>query len=708
MDNHVRRISELTMHFYFDNYIRALETITYGNLETQDIVAFIRAKGAIRNYRVDLSFPGQYFVVFPDSGVVLGPNFVLGDLGFFYRSFFHYEAFTYEEWLAELRQNVAATAWPMQTVIINSNTRQMLTYLRPLSNLSPSSGIALFLVDENELSSILGIQTNPDVSVYIIDRYNQPVYQSGVPISDELIDRISRSTGAGWFLHDYPGGGRHLAVYSVSGLNGWKYISSTPVQIVLGDLENIRTISIAAALVVFVVGIMLALIIAYNNSSPLQKIFQLLGESMKLEEKLTLMTLEDSVSKLVSENKYINADNAKQAEILQALYIERLLNGGGPLEERDQEYLQNIEAFREPGLWYCCLIIQAGDSHLHTGGIKILSENVLSLLDIFLKSYLLHSRGGNELAVILCGENESFLQKAVVAYSDKMKDYLDREEIPYIIGVGTPAAEISGIRESYRMALFAVQYAATKSRGGGHLIVFSDSIASTDAFLYSPQVELQLMSNIKSGNANATEHVLNDIYTSNFEENTLRPHIVKYLIYNLYCTLLKVSHPLFVSGADEDFSVLLEHNGGDYTAVFYKLRSSLIQVANQYEDRKKSRNTPLIQSIVKYLEEHYTDPNLDALRVSEELQISEGYLSQFFKEQTGVNFLSYIINLRMGKAKDMLLDKSTGIAEIAEAVGYQNVHSFRRAFKRVLGISPSEYRNTVSTAKTDDSARMIL
>jgi YesN/AraC family two-component response regulator len=268
-----------------------------------------------------------------------------------------------------------------------------------------------------------------------------------------------------------------------------------------------------------------------------------------------------------------------------------------------------------------------------------------------------------------------------------MKYYLDNEGIPYIIGVGISVAEIPRIRESYRMALFAVQCGISKK--ANQSVIFSTSIDSTDTFLYSPQVELQLIGNIKSGSVVAAKHILDSVYTRNFEENVLKPHVMKCLLYNLYGTYLKVSHTLFDD--NDDFAIFLERNDGDYTTVFNKLHSSLIEVAKQYEKRKKSHNTSMIQKIIDYLEEHYQDPDLDVIRVADEFHITGEYLSLFFKEQTGINFLAYLINLRMHKAKDLLTKKTMSIEEIAGSVGYRDVHSFRRAFKRVVGTSPSAY-----------------
>jgi AraC-like DNA-binding protein len=72
--------------------------------------------------------------------------------------------------------------------------------------------------------------------------------------------------------------------------------------------------------------------------------------------------------------------------------------------------------------------------------------------------------------------------------------------------------------------------------------------------------------------------------------------------------------------------------------------------------------------------------------------MSESYLSVCFKDFTGQNFTNYVEELRMNKANQFLALGNNTVAEIAEKVGYSNPHSFRRAYKRVFGCNPSQYR----------------
>ncbi|WP_214626703.1 helix-turn-helix domain-containing protein [Paenibacillus agaridevorans] len=100
---------------------------------------------------------------------------------------------------------------------------------------------------------------------------------------------------------------------------------------------------------------------------------------------------------------------------------------------------------------------------------------------------------------------------------------------------------------------------------------------------------------------------------------------------------------------------------------------------------------PITSFVTDYLNSHLReDINLDL--VADKLNITPGYLSSYFKEKTGTNFSDYLNDLRIGRAKELLLNLELRIQDVASEVGYHNVNSFIRMFKRYSGITPGEYR----------------
>ncbi|GAB2559998.1 response regulator transcription factor [Gracilibacillus alcaliphilus] len=105
----------------------------------------------------------------------------------------------------------------------------------------------------------------------------------------------------------------------------------------------------------------------------------------------------------------------------------------------------------------------------------------------------------------------------------------------------------------------------------------------------------------------------------------------------------------------------------------------------------------IIQTIKNYAEENYADISLDDL--AELCKMSPNYISTFFKEKTGTNFSTYITDLRMRKAMEMLDDFHYKTYEISSLVGYNNPKNFTRMFKKYYGMTPRDYRKQEITHK---------
>lgn len=94
----------------------------------------------------------------------------------------------------------------------------------------------------------------------------------------------------------------------------------------------------------------------------------------------------------------------------------------------------------------------------------------------------------------------------------------------------------------------------------------------------------------------------------------------------------------------------------------------------------------------RYIEERFSDPGLSLQGAAEFLHLSPQHLSRLFRHEAGVTFVDYLSRVRIRRAVELLADGELKMYEIAERVGYSSQHYFSSAFKRVLGVSPMEYR----------------
>ena len=89
--------------------------------------------------------------------------------------------------------------------------------------------------------------------------------------------------------------------------------------------------------------------------------------------------------------------------------------------------------------------------------------------------------------------------------------------------------------------------------------------------------------------------------------------------------------------------------------------------------------------------------------VAKAVNMSACYFSEKFREITGINFVTYVARTRVEKARNLLQNPKLRISEIAFEVGFQSLSQFNRAFKKVTGKAPGEYRHSLSRGARDQA-----
>lgn len=109
------------------------------------------------------------------------------------------------------------------------------------------------------------------------------------------------------------------------------------------------------------------------------------------------------------------------------------------------------------------------------------------------------------------------------------------------------------------------------------------------------------------------------------------------------------------------------------------------------EEVSPSRLNILVAMIEEYIRKSYMN-DISMQDAARAVNYSETYFSKMFKQQFGLNFTAYLTEYRMEEAKKLLKQPNVSVKEIGTRVGYADSNYFARVFKRMYGISPSEFR----------------
>lgn len=101
-----------------------------------------------------------------------------------------------------------------------------------------------------------------------------------------------------------------------------------------------------------------------------------------------------------------------------------------------------------------------------------------------------------------------------------------------------------------------------------------------------------------------------------------------------------------------------------------------------------------LQPGLEYLEAHYQELGLSVAQMAEAADVSEVYFRKLFTEVFGMPPKKYLNLIRMSKAKELLLTKEISVQQVAEEVGFHDVYSFCKSFRRAHDCTPTQYRKS--------------
>jgi two-component system response regulator YesN len=116
-----------------------------------------------------------------------------------------------------------------------------------------------------------------------------------------------------------------------------------------------------------------------------------------------------------------------------------------------------------------------------------------------------------------------------------------------------------------------------------------------------------------------------------------------------------------------------------------------IGLMQNYDEENASRYTP-VDKTKEYIYQHLSE-EISMEDIANNVHLNADYLTRIFKKEVGVSISKYMINMKIERAKDLLVNTDKSIGEIAVFVGYYNYSSFNRIFTKEVGMSPQEYKN---------------
>jgi AraC-like DNA-binding protein len=407
-----------------------------------------------------------------------------------------------------------------------------------------------------------------------------------------------------------------------------------------------------------------------------------------------VVALDNQLQVTKEEKSHLQEVMDTQRPIIFNSYVRQLLKGL-IVSEDEAAYAKEFLGLTEGSFIYNCLYIVAynnvSEDDATANSHRTAEECNKIVMDAITKYMGDHpycfSPNDRTYALIVVG-NESESDDLIIQANElivKMHDYLlDTYGIWLFAGIGKNTDDIVNVWESYQQALEAVNYTSKNYIFFPYEFIKKDS----SAFYYPPELSTKLIHFITTGNIPQVMELFNLLHQENIEERSLPINMLQFLLSDIRNTLLKARFAL-PAGTPKDKLETLDECFNQH--VTFKLCEDIaLRLCRLFTT--KTDDSSLVSDIERYIQDNYSDPSMGLNKISDEFQISESYFSHMFKEKTNVNFSTYLENIRMHEAARLIKETDIGLNELYISVGYNNANSFRRAFKKVYGVTPSAMR----------------
>ena len=470
--------------------------------------------------------------------------------------------------------------------------------------------------------------------------------------------------------------------------NFYKYSN---YEVLFKDMIRIKKIFIIMMFVLFVLGSALVIYLMFKNYTPIKAV----SEKIRANHKSDVHSIEDiqnAVVSIVDENKALK----QSTQVDEFLYA--LLNGHITMEEQFNETINELGLRSLNANAYYVAVLYFKDYDISNREID--SRPSLTHKDLFklVKMTLNNEAQGYVLStfakgkIIFIGSCDSEDSNSPVMSMLNTQECLKNKVENINICLGNSYNDFLKIPQSYLDASLAVDYRFIK---GNNTIIESKNLLVNQDFskMYPKNLFDQIQYFIESGETDKLSDALNQFITY-IKSTDLPLYYVKGLCYNLISIISEIVDKINVQ-------INKPKNRLSYACVLvnYDTIEELVNVINNIanninmylKENEELNGNLTINKIKKYIDNNAFSQNFSVQLLADEFNMSYSSISSFFKYHTGETILDYVSQLRMTKAKELLLLNKYTVNKITEMVGYVNVSSFIRKFKQYYGFTPTEF-----------------
>ncbi|WP_284638963.1 helix-turn-helix domain-containing protein [Paenibacillus silviterrae] len=575
-------------------------------------------------------------------------------------------------------------------------------------------GALIFRFDEQKVANMLQTMSPYHDGETFLLQSSGDLFVSGTgsasssPLVTALREKIQTAgSGKGSFVFTWKDTTYTVSYGNLSRIAAdWTFVSASPITSITSPVVFISKLIISLSLMALLIAGLLAWLASRRIYSPVKRLVTLLGGNavaVGAEDEFTLM--EKQWEHLRRESLELNTKLSEQLPHVKESFLHQLLQGylsaysEEDLLRRMERFKWDVRSRRYIVVYVQLLGITSVEGKFRDGDEGLVTFAAVNMIGELASEYFEQSDTINfhdlTAGLLLMVEKEDDYRERLQGFCEQLTDYINKIlKMRVAMAISRTVPHISEVPLAFEQAKHSVSYRSYENVN--QLIDLQEDGREdneTEILPYPFNLERELIQALRTGREEEAYDLLNDFLRTLSGKGAKEIDVQQGMLH----LLGSIQHAIMVSGIQpsrlfkganlyEQLSQIREPK--QILEWFHeKVVAPFLRELTGRSDAQVKR---IIEQAMIYLQENYQqDISLD--NCADHIGTNPFFLSKSFKQVTGKNFIDYLTELRIEKAKQLLRESELKINDVAGMVGYQHSY-FNRIFKKLEGMTPTRYR----------------
>lgn len=651
------------------------------NVEDVDVKRMIQMSSRLNDYKVSNTFIGDICIYYPKI------DYIVGDLGYFPARQYYMlandrEDTEYKSWIK------AITSEENNGYYFQKDSAQdiQLYYTKwlPYDDSDEKTAILHLSINKEEMEHILKndkYASRHSINAIMGEQGNLYAF-SGSKDEKEWIEEVLRENAGKQYIEieKYSGAIQDSEFYPLN------YITLYDRKELLKNSYFVRNIAYLSLGICMILGILLFWILGRRNNRPLKNILEKLYVREEREGRDEYALIQSRIDTMLENDQTSQKKLQEQRNAMEGMFLHYLLSS----EEKNNSVIfasmQRFHLQLEYSLFQI-MVLRSKIGFSEENIKDVISKIKRQTEEMEKEIYVIATEFKGDIVFLLHMEME--VQELEEEIAQNILAAGKEAQSSVQLSAGKIYDTTSNVILSYQQAAMMLE---TIKNTENQIIKFEeDRLAAVKEDKSESGMMAEYEMAVLEGNYESVQKQIDRLFNQYIgnDHNIFTARSKKYAVINSAMEALNRTPEL---EKQKGKYILALQNAKDNQSLLEVIHEIFQTLEESQKKRQKNRKEGCTECAKTYIDQHFEDPMIGLYSIAEMLGISNSYLSTSFKKQYGLGIAQYINQLRIEKAKKMILNTDYSIKEIAFRVGFTSDMTFIRVFKQFENVTPGKYK----------------